>query len=126
MKPRKVPNPLTRADARKAIRWFQKRMGIQDWRLRLWIQDSAPDWVGKVDGGTVGMARRWEHSKRAKIWVSASQCDDEDEALSILFHEGMHIVGLDIGIENADREDRIEFAWNQIGDLMAEAYRAGI
>ena len=118
--------PLTKVLARRAMRWFQEAMGIQDWRIRLWITNEPPYWASEDCGpGVGGKANSLVEWKEGKIWVSNSRClDCEENPLATLFHEGMHIVANDAGISE-DTLSQVEFVWNRLGAIMAGAYRSG-
>lgn len=119
--------PLTSAEARKAVRWFQRRMRITDWRVKPVVADEPPSWMAAdADHPEIkkGLCARSVHHKTATVWVSNSRCEGDGSCpLETLFHEGMHVVAADSGIEN-DMSPHIEFVWNRLGAVLAIAYRA--
>ena len=109
----------------EAIRWFQKRMGLQDWRFKVVIQDESPPWAANTDdlGGTIPDVAY----KSAKIWARADRARlSAFEPLSTLFHEALHVSCHDAGLTEGNASEHTEFVLNRLGDLMAAAYRAGI
>ena len=54
-------------------------------------------------------------TKNAVIWVSGI------ELYSTLGHEMMHVLAADLGIKT-DTEDRFEFTWSKLGDLLADSF----
>ncbi len=115
---------MNKTDARKAMTWFQKLMGLTDWRIELCIQDSPPEWDGAEEDD---MAMCWANLryKRARIWLSPSQCAVEPiDPLIILFHEGMHVVAEDVGLA-ASESDHSEYTWTRVGMGLALAYTKG-
>jgi len=122
--------PLTDAQARRCVEWFQTAMGLVDWQVRTFIEDVAPAWVPEAIRDGYGACETDPNYKDAKIWVSPRNCQHEAEPiqpadpLAVLFHECCHVMASDIGIP--DTEARQQYAWNRLGALCATAFRAGI
>ena len=121
----KPPTPLTLPVARKAVRWFQRTMGIQDWAVKLVVTDEPPADLAKVaEDGVLGLCSRWVPAKTATVWVSNTRCEADGECpLETLFHEMMHIVAVDTGLTN-DTSHHTEFVWNRLAVMFSIAYRA--
>ena len=117
--------PLTPAEARKAVRWFQRFMGMTDWRIKPVVADEPPPRFVKTAGaGTIGMCSHLIEYKTATVWVSNARCKVDGACPMVtLFHEMMHVVAEDVGIQNHDSFHK-EFLWNRLGAVLAIAYRA--
>jgi len=124
------PPTLTRAEARKATRWFQKRLGIQDWTIKLDVQDDVPRWGrDDADDGTLGMTMTFAPYKEATIWIAPGRhAKGGDWPLATLLHELLHVVAHDTGVESGEcpPTEAQEYVHNRIGDLLAAAYRKGL
>jgi len=113
---------LTKAEARKAVRWFQKRMRITDWTIELDFQDAEPDWLHK--GGLAAATWRAPKRKRAGIWLSATRAQEDNESLLVLlFHECLHIAESDVGLPNPTT-DPAEHLWDRLAEICETAYLA--
>ncbi len=118
---------LTLVDARKAIRWFQKTMGLQDWKFRLWIQDEPPEWADPNSSSSfMGRSVTSVPWKSARIWVSPSRAVKENEdPLATLFHETLHTAFWDCGVgEGNSHSEHVEFLLNRLGTALLMAYQA--
>ena len=118
---------IAAGEARKALRWFQGWLGLQDWQIVVTITDSPPAWW---DDGRTSVLGAWNGArtyKNGEIWMCpATHATHKADMLSTLFHECCHIMGDDIGISDAGRAEPAEFCWNRLGDLLAMAYRRGV
>ena len=119
-----VGSELSAKDARKAVRWFQKSLGIADWEIKLSISDDPPGWaLGDADDNTMGLCAVSPTYKSAKIWVSEGRAIKNDTtALKTLYHECLHVVAADTGIEEGQSTSGQEFTWNMLGNLLADYY----
>ena len=113
---------MTHAEARRAIRWFQKRFGITDWKIMLDFQDSQPDWVR--ENGLIADSLTNITSKRARIWISPTRAqEDKSTLLENLFHECFHVASHDIGLPHPTTE-HVEYFVNRFGAVCETAYLA--
>lgn len=113
---------MTKAEARAAILWFQKRVGITDWKIELDFQDSVPDWVRLRD--CAATAWRRPTRKEGGIWLSATRAqEDSDSLLMLLFHECLHIAEEDAGLPNPSTGP-VEYLWNRLAEICELAYLA--
>jgi len=113
---------VTKAEARKAIRWFQKRAGITDWKIALWLQDAPPDW--ERERVVTASATHDPCYKRARIWISASRASEDGESLlKCLFHECLHIAGRDAGFPFPTPET-VEYLIDHVAEICEAAYLA--
>ena len=123
----KRPKPLTVAVARRAVRWFQRQMGLGDWKVDLVISDRPPACISDDNSDSLGSVLAWPQHKQATVWLSSiNHCGKEGDMLSTLFHECCHVTACDIGINEASQNNAMEYHWNRLGDLLAAAYRAGV
>ena len=114
--------PVTAQEVRKATRWFQKRMGITDWRVSLHLQDEPPTWKGDCPSSIMSSIMLFTHSKRATMWVSNVRAlSDGVRPLANVFHELAHLVAEDIGL-GGTVTDHIEYAWSRYGDICCDLY----
>ena len=123
----KPPTPLTLPAARKAVRWFQKAMGMRDWVINLEIQDDPPEWT-EAEARTAGMCSRQRRHKLAWLWVSNRACRNEGgdrpvDPLVALFHELLHAATSE-GCWAQDHEEAGEFVVERLARLVTTAYRA--
>ena len=119
---------LTKPQAARAWQWFAGQLGIVDWEVTLFLQNEPPAWAAPAaDSTTLGMTQTNPMYKVADVWVCPSKHDDEDP-ISTLFHEGMHVVAADVAIETGERgpTGQTEHVWNKLGDVLAKAYRKGV
>ena len=116
---------LTKAEARRAVRWFQKRLGMQDWRIDVELGPRRPAWDEEEEiwSGTIGRCQiRTEH-KHAGVWVPLERCEiNGDCPLETLFHELMHCAARDATVRN-DNDMPLEHLWWRLGEVLAVAYR---
>lgn len=119
----KTLKPITLNQAKKALEWVVIVLGVEDWHLRILVQDESPPWAPKVAGCG---ATTWDRPyKKATIWVSNEESiKDGHDPFSTLFHEFMHVVAGDLDWDD-QAKDPVEFLWNRLGDFFARAYRAG-
>ena len=116
---------MTKTEARAAVRWFKKAMGIRDWEIRLWVSDNVPSWISLNDHAVAGLgrARSWPAAKLAYVWVGPNRCRDDGESpLWALFHELMHVLKTDIGLP--EPTDAVEYAWDRLAGVCETAYLA--
>ena len=92
---------MTKAEARRATKWFQEQWSIQDWAVRVHISDNPPDWAEFEGGGMLGRCRYFPVYKTADVWISPGRAADhfEEGVLNTLFHELAHVVLHDQGID---------------------------
>ncbi|MCK4625070.1 MAG: hypothetical protein KAV00_07155 [Phycisphaerae bacterium] len=119
---------LTKAEARKATQWAQRRLGITDWKIELVVTDKPPAWAEKASEDLdldeyLGLAATAVHSKSAKIWVKPMW--EDHDPLETLFHEVMHVVAGDVGITEHN-SPHVEYLWDRLGEIMSMAYRARV
>ena len=113
---------MTKSEARKAIRWFQRHVGITDWKIKLDFQDSPPGWVRQDDA--IAAARRNARSKTGTIWVSPTRAQENGDSLLLnLFHECLHIVEEDVGLPSPTA-DPVDYLWDQLAEICETAYLA--
>jgi len=120
---------LTQAQAEKAVAWFRRVRGIQDWAVAVIVCDEPPEWYEDAADDDVAVCGIPQQRKQARLWVSpkrsrAGECDQ----LEMLFHECCHVWAADLGIEMPmDDAPRLhEYAWHTDGALLAAAYRAKV
>ena len=107
----------------RAIDWAVKALGIADWEIKLTVADDRPGWTSV---GELGACSTNPGYKYARVWICPKAIKaNGDSNIATLFHELLHIVGRDVGIENGRQNDRMEFAWNKIADIMVTAYTKG-
>ena len=114
---------FTKSEARKAVRWAQKRLGLTDWNIKLYISNLPPAWCEGDAEDVVGFFSASRPLKKVKIWIrnpSGEYCP-----FSTLMHEMMHLAANDVEMVNHIAESH-EFLWNKLGDILAEAYKAGV
>ncbi len=106
-----------------ALHWFQKLMKISDWKISLCLQDEPPEWAGDVDDKTAVVSMSPSY-RTAEVWISEKLCKEEEVVLStVLFHELLHVVALDAGLEAEDCNlARVEFFWNRLECVFADLY----
>jgi len=108
-------------EARKAIRWFQKKMGITDWKFNIEIGGDRPDWSNNTN---IGCSKFSTEMKTATLWCGIEFSRWAKETLlSTLFHEALHVVLIDIGIEHPV-SGHIEFAINRFAYVLESLYLA--
>jgi len=123
----KPPRPLTLPEARRAVKWFIRIMGMPDWGIEWEISDSPPKWAEEAGSdGKLGMTRIRLSRKHADIWVSNGRCKGEGEsALETLFHELLHVQADDCCLSGSDA-DHAEGMWDRLCVVLAAAYRKGL
>jgi len=119
---------LTKKVAKRAIRWYQKRMRMLDWRISIEIHDDPPAWWENVDSQTYAAVKTLPQDQEARIWVSNARCLAKGvHTMAALFHECEHVRGARDGTEDhsADYSTplRKEFANNCVGAVLAALYR---
>lgn len=120
--------PLTTAQAKKALAWFQARNGLQDWTIYLDIKDDPPAWVAEQRLTSFGVCEHSRGSKTAILWVSNRHCfagSPPVDPLETLFHELMHVEAADVGGIQDDRL-AIDYAFECHAEVYAWAYRKGM
>jgi len=127
-----MPTALTAAEARKAIRWFKRRMGLQDWRIEVELSDSVPEWCAETHNSSyVGHASVRVAFKHANVWVTPNGCAtiepglEPAEPLEVLFHELIHLQCRDVGLAD-DSTPHVEYMLDRVAAVLAWAYRRGM
>jgi len=117
--------PLTKKAAKKAIRWYQKRMRLRDWRIRVKIHDDPPGWWDKAEASLSGGMKPTASQFRATVWISNRRClADKQRPLETLFHECEHIRTCRDGMERWSRSgERKQFSHNCVAAVLADLYR---
>lgn len=120
---------MTAKEARKAMRWGLRQLGLRDWlaRARLNWTDNTPEWVDQTGGSAGGGRLVSTHSHRSmRVWVGPLACkvDEGSDPLEVLFHELLHIAIKVAGF--MDSHDFLEFFLNRQAECMAFAYRKGM
>jgi len=119
---------MTKTEARKAVRWFQKRAGLCGWKIELNIESEAPEWVSDDDSTNAavrGMINFWSQHRKARIWAAVNRPGDRrfpETGLHTLFHECVHLAMRDAEIESDTR--RKEWFVNRMADFVEAAYLA--
>ena len=110
-------------DMRKALKWFQHLMRIEDWDIDLYFQDYVPQWaIDAEDPETIaGYCEPFLRFKTAKIWVSPAKCFlFSYDVVGTLFHELTHVVFCDLGF---NENERTEFVVDKFGMSLGKLYR---
>ena len=114
----------TRNEMKKAIRWFQKLMGIQDWEITLQYTDVMSEDIDiDQDKNMVitGHCLACVRTKQAIVWISPTRVEQNDGDIYVaLFHECYHVCLFDLEIEN---NERIEFMVDRISCLFSLLYQ---
>jgi len=112
------------SDARKAVKWFQKNIGLADWTIEVAISNSLPEWAGTLDEKEkhLGLCSTDAPYWKSRIWVNRDVHieDDESDMLATLFHELLHGLFEDHEISACNR---MEGLLNRLGDVLAARYR---
>ena len=119
---------FTEKEAEKAVRWFKRAAGIEDWRIEVWVQDDPPRWAADYasTADVAGFYAAQVREKYAKIWVGPKACrEGRRDPLMALFHECVHIWVLDIGCNDTDGKQK-EFAWSRMAEICVAAYLGGV
>ena len=115
---------MTNKEAPKATRWYQRVLGIQDWKVELYIQNEPPPWVPECTNVCVGKTEPIIRFKKARVWVSPSRAaGDTASLLDILFHELTHMVLSDIGLGSYESE-HTEYTCDRLAGALARLYRS--
>ena len=116
-------NTFDEKTAAKAVKWFQQKMGIQDWAVSLEVMDDPPEWAkDRLSEDAVAGCLIDKRYKVASVWVSPKANNERDENCMVsLFHELIHMVLDDVDIEDDGRSDR-EFVWDRLAGIMADLY----
>ncbi len=117
---------LTLASAKRAADWAAEVLKLEDYEFLLWIQDDAPRWCGDVDGLTNGQSDTDILHKRARIWVSPSRFDADEDPLEVVMHEIAHVLFRDAGILRQNGDTHVHGVVHRTGAVLAIAYRAGV
>ena len=106
-----------------ALGWFERQTRMQDWEVKLCIQDDIPDWVEDVQGKTAAVSISLSY-KTAEIWISEERCKNEEiPPTTVLFHELLHIILLDAGLSSETCNlARVEFFLNRLECVFADLY----
>ena len=113
---------MTKAEARAAVRWFQRRMGIADWKIILEFQDSPPEWI-ENKGCTAAVNCR-ATAKRAWLWLSETRAREDGESLlTCLFHECLHVAEDDANLPRPT-SNAVDYLWDQLAGICETAYLA--
>jgi len=115
--------PLTLSQAKKALGWFICELGLHAWKIDVQIGESPPSWVSAGTGKSpLGMCEADTNYRHARVWVRPSRCEqDKQSQISTLFHEGLHIVAAEAGIE-PEKHFSYEYQWNRLSNLLAALY----
>ncbi len=116
---------LTRRQAIVALKWFLRAVSMEDWRINIETCELEPTWE-KDGAGVLGSSNSHADQKYARIWVAPTKCrDDNEDGLKVLFHEALHVLMVDLGIEGKGQHipPQHHHAWDKIAGIMAFAYR---
>ena len=122
---------LTQKQADRAIEWFKNALKMQDWSIEVFVGGEPPKWVdleGKPRVDWLGICNESRTFKDARVWVNTKRHKDAEDSydpMSTLFHEAMHVVASDVGLDK-DETPEVEAVWNCLGDVLAKAFKAGV
>ena len=120
--------PLTKKVAKRAIRWYRKRMRLRDWGIAVEVHDDPPKWWENIDSYTYAAVKTAVQDHGARIWVSNARCLAKRVCpLVALFHECEHVRGARDGTEDHSVDCATplhkEFSNNCVGAVLAALYR---
>jgi len=113
---------LTQKQAAGIVAWFRETaMGMQDWAIELYLTDKPPEWADSPGADDMGQSDSEPQQKRARVWVSPARCDEQgDDPRSVLLHELMHVVFVDVGVD--DGPDRVHYLVWRFGEILLKAW----
>jgi len=118
---------VTPAEARKAMRWCQKVLGLSHYAISLEFTDKEPDWSPREDGAIfLGRMSPDFQERTAKVWVGPAQCAEYDrDVLHTICHEMSHLA---LGVAGLMLNDStaVEFMVDRNADALAFAYTHGM
>lgn len=120
---------MKRPEAVKAVKWFQREVGMAGWRVRLYSGKACPASVAggmtrKEVNGTYGLAMADVRHREIRIWLNPEGASDKrhDRANSLetLMHELQHGAFREAGIAYAARQEDLT---DRLARILADQYR---
>ena len=114
---------MTLREVRSAWRWFQKCMGLQDWALEKFSSSArVPRWVEDGDSPEkdFGQALMVRREKSFDVWINPEVSTNQ---LQTFFHECVHVLFEDLGIETGDPDGPIDGAVDRMASVCEIAYK---
>ena len=121
---------MNRTEANRIVTWFKKRVGLNDWLIRVSLEplpDWLPDDVKANPSTTLGFNLTDDDWNDAKIWINlaAHKGDgtDKESPIHTLLHELLHTWLIDRGKEVIEGDDpRGEQMINRLSGIHATLY----
>ena len=118
---------ITATEARRAMRWAQKSLRLQNWTLRLTLSDTVPECMAH-DTSTDHPAAVSASTayKTALVWLNSGhdEATTATGALASIMHEMVHVLMSEIGLPGKHQAaHESEFAWGVLANIMVMAYQ---
>lgn len=108
---------------RAAMAWYIKKMGLQAWKIGLFVSAEPPPAMGETHPKCLGKTVCTSSEKDGDLWVSPERSVAYgDPTLQTLFHELIHISHFDCGLSTPGNGPD-EFYINRMATLVERAYR---
>ena len=121
---------MTKAEANKVLRWFQKQGGLVGWKIDIHITNDPPPelggdiypssrehWFGRYSGDAA--------YRSCSIWVNPIGHKEDNEKdgdmTETLIHELIHGLFMECGVEASG--DHAEWAVNWLAAILTKQYR---
>lgn len=123
-----TPRPaLPKREAKKLltmIRWYQKNLGVEDWKIELHLADKPPKWASGDESNVLAQIADDRETKEATVWIAPKRCQKHrTDIRSVLLHELVHLSLTDLGIPNDNDHPDIHFFINKLEALLLKAYK---
>ncbi len=119
---------MTKLEARKIVRWFQREIGLLDWKFTIVIGDPPPELGDSIipaeRDNFCGRSLVFTQFHRATIWINPkghekrAMIDSEEETL---LHEMLHCFWDAIGMD--DEGQQCEWANSRLAAVLFKQYQ---
>ena len=109
---------MNKAEARHAMNWAVKKLGLDAWTIHLYTSPKAPlnEFCSTDDSKARVLIR--EQREEAHVWVRL----DRGATVQHVFHEMAHIWFVNSGEDIQEHTLLTEFRCNRLADIMVLAY----
>ena len=117
---------MTKAQARRACKWFQENIGLAGWTIKVCLKDCPAEIDATPDdeANNCGMYSVHRICENLFIWINPKIAVDKPgdycDSLSTLMHELMHGAFFAVGINSSPLQEHLI---DRIANMLAAQYR---
>ena len=123
--PSKKADKVTVGELRRVVKWFRRKMAMQDWTVSLELSALVPAWCTGLPwdvANTLGRSWSAASEKDSLVWINRPNNDTVKLAINTTIHELLHMQFADIDLYDRMGEPDGEFVISRLADQLTEAY----